>query len=508
MPWKTIALLIGLAIVAHVRAQWGWEQVLEVDASATWALHAVDIGNGDVYVTVREQVIAGGDDERAHVYHLGSDGELIDETQLVWGTHIVSTSRILFAPHEGTLNVMGAIRDGDPQNSAHAACLAFFKLDLALNPLFSGTYGTCGEQYGYMTACIGVDSTVAVGYTIMQSSGTGEQQLHTLKLSLNGDSLAGQHLMSIEGWGSVDAIRFQPNGGYVMMVDGFDLFGLNGVGYVVYLDDDGVPIVGNRLEPMGDEPHVLFDFPGNPLDVFLVENGELIVSGVYWRTLENRGPLVRRIDSTGYTLAQWESDSPYHNDDPPLIQGLDRTPNGSILFAQSENSAGFWTPVAPVVEPTRVRLLQLDTALTVLAEYVIDGFNENKYYHLATVIAAQDGGAFLLGAVTDLNEANGRPKAWIRKIGPDEFVTVSEYDRPQAMLFPNPGITDFEVWLSKPLSGGFLTMTDAQGRLVYSSIVNGSHIHVPADRLADGIYLLRIVNAEGGVIHAGQWIKE
>lgn len=508
MVWNSIGLVVGLALTTYLQAQSGWEYVRQQDEGASWMLHGVEVASGDIYVTVREQGVAAIGEDRAHVLHLDGEGEEINETQLDWEAHVVSTSRILFAGQDNSLNVIGAIRDPEPQDTNHTTCAAFFKFDEGLNLLDSRSYGICGPQYGYMCATQGIENAIVVGYTIMQPSGIGEQRLHTLKLNLSGDSLTGHHLMTIEGWGSADAITPHPMGGYVMMVDGFDLFGLNGVGYAVYLDSEGEPIAGHRLEPMGEEPHIFFDFPGNPLDVLPLENGELIVSGVYWRTLENRGPLVRRVDSTGYTLAQWESDSPYHNDDPPLIQGLDRTPNGRILFAQSENSAGFWSPIAPVLEPTRVRLLQLDTALTVLAEYVMDGFIENKYYHLASVIAAEDGGAFLLGAITDLNEPDGRPDAWIRRIGPDEFVTISEYDRSQAVLFPNPGSASFEVRLPEPVSDAHLMLTDAQGRLVYSVQATGSIFHVPTGELRKGMYFLRMISSRGEMVFANRWVKQ
>lgn len=487
-------------------AQSSWSQLYDQHGIASWAMHGALGPGGEFFVIVQVENVHGAGHGEARIYGIGPASTLLGDVQLLYPQKAISTAAIMYAPSDNSLNVAGVVRDTIPGGSEVAACVAFFKFGQELQPIFAGLYGPCVPQYGVMTATLGPDSTFALAYTSMDPSGMGEHVLRTQKIGLYGDSLSGSHLMTTLGWGSVAGIKAHRSGGYVMMNEGFDVFQQSGITYATYLDAELRPIVSSSMATVSPGGGY-FNYPSRPLDGIALENGDLIFSGYFWRTFEDRGSVVRRTDSAGVALATWENASEFYMDVPAVIQALDRAANGNIFFAQNENDIGFWYPFYPDIAPSRVRVVELDTDLNMVGEFLIDGFPENRLYSLSSVVASSDGGAYVMGAVTDLNDPNGKPKAWVQKIGPEQIVAVHETAQYSATLFPNPGHDGFDLRTTVPVTKATLTLIDATGRSVEQIPFNGSSLHVPAQKLPVGLYFIRVIADDGTVLFTGQWVK-
>jgi hypothetical protein len=506
MRASIIFFMLDFFVGINAFAQSSWSQIYDQHGIASWAMHGVLGPNGEIFVIVQVENVHGAGHGEARVYSIDPVSTLLGDVQLQYPGHTISTAAILYAADDQTLNVPSAVQDPISGNTGSASCVALFKLDLELQPIFSGIYGPCAQQHDVMTATLGPDNTIALAYTSMDPSGMGEHVLRTQKIGLNGDSLSGSHLMTTLGWGSVAGIKAHRSGGYVMMNEGFDVFQQSGITYATYLDGELRPVVSSSMATVSPGGGY-FNYPSRPLDGIALENGDLIFSGYFWRTFEDRGSVVRRTDSAGVALATWEYASEFYMDVPAVIQALDRAPNGNIFFAQNENDIGFWYPFYPDIAPSRVRVVELDTDLNLVGEFLIDGFPENRLYSLSSVVASSDGGAYVMGAVTDLNDPNGKPKAWVQKIGPEQIVAVHETEQYSATLFPNPGHDGFDLRTTVPVTKATLTLIDATGRSVEQIPFNGSSLHVPAQKLPVGLYFVRVIADDGVVLFTGQWVK-
>ncbi len=191
---------------------------------------------------------------------------------------------------------------------------------------------------------------------------------------------------------------------------------------------------------------------------------------------------------------------------PGTMRGLSPFSNATFAFAYNKKpySASPW-PFLPVT--SNVHVLRLDTALNILGEFVFNGETIGRYHYLSSVVAAPDGAVYVMGSVYDYNDATPRPKAWVARVAPEQFLSVPEIDHVGLSIAPNPGTDGFMLHMQHALPGAHIVIYDLHGRLQHTeAITSPTHrTHVPA--LAAGIYLVR-VSARDGSQWTGRWVKQ
>jgi hypothetical protein len=72
---------------------------------------------------------------------------------------------------------------------------------------------------------------------------------------------------------------------------------------------------------------------------------------------------------------------------------------------------------------------------------------------------------------------------------------VNEISEEELLIFPNPA--NEMIWVKA--NTGNISMFDAAGKLVYSSVINSEITRVDLNGISSGIYLIEITN-ENGVV--------
>ena len=191
---------------------------------------------------------------------------------------------------------------------------------------------------------------------------------------------------------------------------------------------------------------------------------------------------------------------------PGTMRGLSPFNGSTFAFAYTEKAYSP-SPWPTVSEVSNVHVLRLDTSLNILGEFVFNGEAMDRYHCLNSVVAAPDGAVYIMGSVYDYGDATPRPKAWVARVAPEQFVSVPEIKHAGLSIAPNPGSDGFMLHTQNALPGAQIAIYDLHGRLQHTEIVTGpAHwTHVPA--LAGGIYVVR-VTARDGSQWATRWVKQ
>lgn len=500
---KAVFVWVGLLGTCAMHAQPSWQQFFMPASDFGCVVRDLtEHPSGDVHAVLFE--VNPYNVTGSRLVHLQADGQFLGD--VVLEGEGAFAMELLINP-EGSLWVV-AVPDQVNNNG-----IALIRFTPQLAHLGTTTV-LQSQQYGIQSvqACMDVDGLLTVGLNRVDWNSVGSQAYCAVQFTPQGDSLRSAVLREYIALGSVNSIAPHPSGGYVYNTTGSfwgDTATVVSAGYITYLNDT-LGVLGSLALPHVDPAQTTpYNSPQTPSHTVCLDHGELLVSGMYWPIPSDyRGCVLQHLDSTAHVLRQWVSTGPELMDHPAENTGFDRTPEGHVYIAQVENhiTLDYFYPYL-WDWPNRVHLFKLNDQLEQMAEYVIDGSLDDTYHHLSGVKAAADGGVFVYGSVCS-TQPGSHPRAWVRKIGPDELVGMAEVEQRRMLLHPNPGSEGFQIILMEPVTDAVLTMMDAQGRVCLSSPLNGLVAAVGTGHLAAGLYAVRVNDRRGHVLHTGKWIKE
>ncbi|MBK9060830.1 MAG: T9SS type A sorting domain-containing protein [Flavobacteriales bacterium] len=278
-------------------------------------------------------------------------------------------------------------------------------------------------------------------------------------------------------------------------------------GNATYLEEDFSIGSTYYLEPVDlNNPSPLFDAPMHPIQVLPLPSGNLLVSGQFWRDFGTNHPaVIQHTDAQAHVIDQYVNDSPFEDDIPAVIRAMDLAGDGSLYFAQMNNWNGNAYIYSPF--PSQVEITHLDTSLNVLGRYVFDGTLDSIFYVPYNVLSTPDGGVLVLGMKRELSIPGAPAKAWIAKLGPDNFTAIREDHDLVLKLYPNPGTEGFNLNLKERVEQGRIQLHDMQGRLLLDRALDGINVYVPTPNLATGLYAVTIRDRSGKVLQSLRWAK-
>ncbi|MBK7287135.1 MAG: T9SS type A sorting domain-containing protein [Flavobacteriales bacterium] len=215
--------------------------------------------------------------------------------------------------------------------------------------------------------------------------------------------------------------------------------------------------------------------------------------------------MIQHTDAQAHVIDQYVNDSPFEDDIPAVIRAMDLAGDGSLYFAQMNNWNGNAYIYSPF--PSQVEITHLDTSLNVLGRYVFDGTLDSIFYVPYNVLSTPDGGVLVLGMKRELSIPGAPAKAWIAKLGPDNFTAIREDHDLVLKLYPNPGTEGFNLNLKERVEQGRIQLHDMQGRLLLDRALDGINVYVPTPNLATGLYAVTIRDRSGKVLQSLRWAK-
>jgi hypothetical protein len=264
------------------------------------------------------------------------------------------------------------------------------------------------------------------------------------------------------------------------------------------------PLTGNHLT-ISDSPCAVS-----------LPSGDIVVSGTFGSLTSGTNCLLLRMNGNGDTLAYFLPPQGSSSDHTAALEALSMDDDGNLLYCQMENlqvsfnqQTNEVTPLEPT-EPSRVRIMRLDTSFNVLCEQVIDGFAEDAYYLPTRIKPTSDGGYVVIGTRRVVN-ATERAMMWAAKFpnsacvnAISEIPTVLEH-----RVFPNPGTDGFTLLISGPsIARATIELLDALGRIVGAAPLYDSKGWIPTDQLAPGVYHYQVVDTQRTVLAQGKWVHE
>ena len=334
-------------------------------------------------------------------------------------------------------------------------------------------------------------------------------------------------LGEVVNWRSMEALTgihmpmhgIRDSSGFIVSVIGSaQLFGNYSSSEFQYFSSDLAPlegVAGPQLWIGDPMTGVSVTFTDNPC-ILPLPSGNLIVSGTYGNFGNGYGALLVRMDRDGEVLGNFYPLHPFIYDHTAALEAIHSDADGNILFCQVENlqfssdGAGGITPHNPS-EPSRIRVMKLDTAFNVLCEYLIDGFDstDDSYYIPTRIKLTSDGNILVIGSRKRLNGTN-RTGLWATKISSDACINgVAEFSSLRmASLFPNPGRGNITLMLNGEASNGTLILQDALGRLCNTVPMRQGQAQFNVEELAIGIYTFRVLDTIGGTLAIGKWVKD
>ncbi|MCC5918709.1 MAG: T9SS type A sorting domain-containing protein [Cryomorphaceae bacterium] len=76
-------------------------------------------------------------------------------------------------------------------------------------------------------------------------------------------------------------------------------------------------------------------------------------------------------------------------------------------------------------------------------------------------------------------------------------------------IYPNPTDDVLHLKISKEIQNAGIEITDLQGRKVHCQIIdNSKDAQMSVQHLRSGMYVLRVVDAQGQVLYQEKWLKQ
>jgi hypothetical protein len=495
------ALLVGFVIrtCATVVAQPQWELLLPLNNDIPVVLDAMVASGTEVFMIATD---ASPDYSAMCRVDLNTGMVLSTEYFSIAGASTGPSLFVSSTPDEILLT--GTWRPW-PISAADSMRPAFFRTDATLQPIAATYGGLGGKQIGYSSSYQDSDGNIRMAYQCLVDD-ANPQQFKAVTFSPQGAVLDSAFLQETFSFPTLGSLQPLLNGNSVLLTSAC-LWGLQTVSQTMLVElDDAWGIEQVSPVPLAN-PNFQSGLSalGWPLYSVMLPSGNLVASGQYWRSFSNdRGAALQRLTPNGDLLGQWEADSPYDMDIPAWISGVDLGPDGNLYYAQLNN----WTlggPENPV--PSQVQLFKLDTSFNVLGSYLIDGLADSTFYYPSVVKATPDGGLVVGGSRKDLSVPNAPMVAWLAKFGPEDLVSVPEWQSPLLGVYPNPGSDGFTAKFMRPLPGAMLQVFDTRGVLVHAQAVSDLQQVMAMGDQPSGIYVIHLRDAEGAFVSCVRWVK-
>ena len=493
--------------IQTVNAQYDWELTIPMDHPRVQARDMIEIGSHSlILIGITQSSVT-----RTWVYQIGNGTEIISTQQLVHQNQSIYAQEFITDLSTEEYHVISSSFDSLFLNGygiIHFRSGADFSFELVGHfPLFGDSVAFSSMSGSILNNEIIVPlsgkeppTTIVPNRLILvRSSTTGILQDHAKYGTGNGILLPRRSVLlgsdtivtSITGGGNIPAPGLS---NFIFLNEDLDLIG-------------GFPATNVFNDGPATSGNVLF----NGMYIHMLDPTTLVCSGEYGTGDTGYRAAIVRYSLNGDHEAQFTPVSGFFHDGWAIIQGHDILPGGGLVHAYVENFHPYPPNVQMGDNPSRIRIHRLDTMLNPLCDFVIDGFEDSTYYFLNRIKATSDGGVVVMGSKRDLNTM-GLPQAWVRKIAPNDCLTSIPEIRSgqqEVLVFPNPGTAGFNLHLQGPVvHRGKVHLHDMHGREVLVEPLNMSQAYIPAEELASGIYLYRVVDAHGRAVASGKWVKE
>lgn len=495
----------GLILCCAVHGQ--WTRTIQTTEAQSAGYDVVEFHDSSLFVLVTNGAY---DDEDVHttVRRFGPAGNGISQLETTPSGYSTSATQIFWEPISERILSFGFVYDTTQPNGAFRGRTLIAEMDPTLDPqsLHYTDIGppcrTAAPDAGY----VATDGTVVLGHSNYQDIDSNFQFWAT-RFQPGFGVLDSALLIDVDGVGRVQSLVPNGTGSWAIFFNPIADCTVSPSAIVGL--DAGLNIVECQPLPIiGYGPFGALKEYRDHISMILLPTGERVICGMYREDWDNdlHGTAIQKLDPNGAVLAQ---ETFYADSDwvaPGIVRGLALASNGDVLIGivkGYQGGSGF--PIGN--KPSSIRTIRLDHDLNVLGSALFSGLADSLYYNLNSIAPTQDNGVLLAGSVYDFQENDPKAKAWIAKIGPEQFTAIPERAMKPLSLFPNPGTTGFTLNLDNPVQNAKLTVTDATGKIVLDKSVSGSMVDVGAESLSLGIYAVRLVDHDGR-ISTTRWVKQ
>lgn len=507
------AVLLLLCGFISTQAEGQWHSVLTSINGPSAVYHGIARPDGSIYLAVTSGMV-GGQMPKGIVVRLNSIGEL-EAVQVLDIPEYMTVATHLFQPLDTSrLIVAGTSGDWSDQfgDDWMNILIATINANLDGSPVVYDAIGPSARNTSTGDGYIAGNGDLILGHYNFQDFNGSDFEFWATRWSVESGMMDSTLLLQNSEYGKLHAIVPTSNGTSLAAMPAVPPGCSPGFNGLIHLDGGLDPDYCYGMVPIAFDFQGTAEFFQDNLSLISLPNSDLLISGMYTHVLSpSVNPLctgLQLMDSVGSLITQRSWIHPQYNAyGPAVVRGLAVLPTGDIYTALCENYQ--WGSAWPEDNlPSNIRVIKLDPMLNVLGEYVIEGIPFNKYYNLNTVLAAHDGGLFVMGSVYDLNDTGSEPHGWIAKVTPEQFVTVPEHMNSIFHVFPNPGSDELALQLAGPVPGGRLHIIDLGGRKVIEHSISGLHQRLSLGMLPSGIFLLRLVDERDVQLGTARWVKQ
>lgn len=440
---------------------------------------------------------------RAMIVSYNLEGTALDSVQLAPTDSVLFIGQLYQREEPGSFFVVGVRSDS---TNAFFPWITVCVLDVVgSNVLTFGVEGVA-EYTDPGMGFVDTDGSLVIGYTNRTGSPSAPHYYRAARYC-PGQGICAAALLYLGGYGRLSAMT---------TIDTDRLFAI-----VPWSECESV----NVLLELDYELNVAGCTPMNALDTDLLQEPSHFTDFIGMRQLASGNTLtwgkyehwtpdgieylvgLQRSSPLGATIDQKVFSGPYTDAElvqPAVNRGLDLFDESTFAFAYNDNAIIRAIPLG--VERNNVRVLRMDTALNILGEYIFDGLALDRYYFLSSIVASPDGAVYVMGNVWDYNDPTPKPKPWLARVAPEQFVSVPELSLATVNVAPNPGIEGFRITTEQASGPTHLEVRDLHGRLVHDQSLRSSNEWVHAADLPAGLYVLRMLATDGSS-WAGRWVK-
>jgi len=484
-----------------------WQLVASGDQLPSAVFDGCALDNGDLAIATNTYSPPAWLN-RAFVVHISTDGAIDDSVALDWPDELTKALHIYRRSNDNGFYVTGYFSDSTAVNYENQ-CFVGEVADGNIEYFRHGGRWHGGfDGLGFVDA----DGSLVYGYYHFQDFWTLEFTFRAVRHCPGIGACDSVLLNEQVGTGRVHAMAPLANGSIAAFFPPANLSCSPSNDAMVILSPDldtvdcsPVPVI----EPGAFNTNATFD---DNLSALVLASGNLLLCGTYNRLMQPDpwNPVaVQRLTPEGELLAIrrfYNAVNPAITMRPGISRGMSAFDESTFAFAYADNAwqSGPWPYTT---ETSNIHVLKMDTALNVLSEYVFNGDAINRFHFLSSVVASPDGAVYVVGSVYDHDADDPMPKAWVARIGPEQFVSVPEATQAGFKVFPNPGAEGFNLHMAKPIGGAHLGLYDAQGRLLREQALSDAQTWIDVSLLPAGLYFLQITAHDGSRFSA-RWVKE
>lgn len=505
---RWVSVILFMQLWQPVRAQ--WSTVFDYQGGPSTTIQGVEQSDG-AFITL---TLSGLYNDRytryAGLVALSSEGVITEQLNVEGPNGLPGVFGLHVSPITGEFMLPGVLRDTLAFQGQNSSALGIWIASGDLSLLeFHGTNIGARNHFGGSSAidAEGSCSVAAVAYEYFED---GYQAVVGAKWGASGLLQGSDTIVQYLGYGSAHDLCALPNGRMALLAY-HNTNSSPGQGSV------GLFKLDNELEVLEVHPLYLVDpeqafslnAPFDNLDVMPLSSGNFIVGGTHSPFLDGQWRSVLQLtDPFAEPLAQHVFTSPYPVDFAAQPNCLDMGTSGNFLFCHTENTQSLYEIESGFGTPSRVHLWRMDTALQVVGDFLFDGSMDDRYYHATGVVNSMDGGAFVYGLCYDLNATIRRRKAWVAKIGADQFTGIQEQPHTPLTLYPNPGKDGFMLSTERVVDRAVVTICNAQGIVVQEQPLSRLNTQIQTNTLASGLYIVRLGRPDGTLVGSARWVKE